>query len=214
MPTCWGVFIALCVIQRTEFQEQGLTLEEWLPSAWITDTVPRRCPYIPQMGDEVHTADLLLHTWTTCLLAPKTEAEVLHSNTIRSVEQGKTRGTSPVIGRWCQVRVKKSISITEKTQVLFFCVFEMIYVHACVSVQVYYFRQGHEAYVEMAKQKKIYSINPKKQPWHKMELRVRSSLTKTDLRLSEKRHHSLHPMFLEIYIVSSLVCPQPLRRSP
>uniref|UniRef100_A0A673B5X0 Pleckstrin homology domain interacting protein n=1 Tax=Sphaeramia orbicularis TaxID=375764 RepID=A0A673B5X0_9TELE len=74
--------------QRTEFQEQGLTLEEWLPSSWITDTVPRRCPYIPQMGDEV-----------------------------------------------------------------------------------YYFRQGHEAYVEMAKQKKIYSINPKKQPWHKMELR-------------------------------------------
>ncbi|KAM9355467.1 PH-interacting protein [Pholidichthys leucotaenia] len=74
--------------KTTEFQEQGLTLEEWLPSAWITDAVPRRSPYIPQMGDEV-----------------------------------------------------------------------------------YYFRQGHEAYVEMAKQKKIYSINPKKQPWHKMELR-------------------------------------------
>ncbi|KAG7460831.1 hypothetical protein MATL_G00203080 [Megalops atlanticus] len=71
-----------------ELQEQGLTLEEWLPSAWITDTVPRRCPFIPQMGDEV-----------------------------------------------------------------------------------YYFRQGHEAYVEMAKKNKIFSINPKKQPWHKMELR-------------------------------------------
>uniref|UniRef100_A0A674NUF8 Pleckstrin homology domain interacting protein n=1 Tax=Takifugu rubripes TaxID=31033 RepID=A0A674NUF8_TAKRU len=71
-----------------EKSKVGLTLEEWLPSAWITDTVPRRSPYIPQMGDEV-----------------------------------------------------------------------------------YYFRQGHEAYVEMAKQKKIYSINPKKQPWHKMELR-------------------------------------------
>lgn len=42
-----------CAIQRSELQEQGLTLEEWLPSAWITDTVPRRCPYIPQMGDEV-----------------------------------------------------------------------------------------------------------------------------------------------------------------
>uniref|UniRef100_A0A8K9WRZ3 Bromo domain-containing protein n=1 Tax=Oncorhynchus mykiss TaxID=8022 RepID=A0A8K9WRZ3_ONCMY len=74
--------------KRVEFQEEGLTLEEWLPSAWITDTVPRRCPYIPQMGDEV-----------------------------------------------------------------------------------YYFRQGHEAYVEMTKQNQIYSINPKKQPWHKMELR-------------------------------------------
>ncbi|KAK5880368.1 hypothetical protein CesoFtcFv8_023403 [Champsocephalus esox] len=74
--------------KRSDLQEQGLTLEEWLPSAWITDTVPRRCPYIPQMGDEL-----------------------------------------------------------------------------------YYFRQGHEAYVEMARQKKIYSINPKKQPWQKMELR-------------------------------------------
>ncbi|KAI4900691.1 hypothetical protein NFI96_033776, partial [Prochilodus magdalenae] len=76
-----------------EFQEQGLTLEEWLPSAWITDTVPRRCPFTPQMGDEV-----------------------------------------------------------------------------------YYFRQGHEAYVEMAKKNKIFSINPKKQPWHKMELREQELL--------------------------------------
>uniref|UniRef100_A0A4W4HHB1 Bromo domain-containing protein n=1 Tax=Electrophorus electricus TaxID=8005 RepID=A0A4W4HHB1_ELEEL len=76
--------------QRKEKQEKdgGLTLEEWLPSPWITDTTPRRCPFTPQMGDEV-----------------------------------------------------------------------------------YYFRQGHEAYVEMAKKNKIYSINPKKQPWHKMELR-------------------------------------------
>lgn len=72
-------------------------------------------------------------------------------------------------------------------------------------VQVYYFRQGHEAYVEMAKQKKIYSINPKKQPWHKMELRVRNSLTKMDLRLSEERQCSLDPMYLEIYIVSLFV---------
>ncbi|XP_031437768.1 LOW QUALITY PROTEIN: PH-interacting protein [Clupea harengus] len=71
-----------------EMREQGLTLEEWLPSPWITDTVPRRCPFTPQMGDEV-----------------------------------------------------------------------------------YYFRQGHEAYVEMAKSNRIFSINPKKQPWHKMELR-------------------------------------------
>ncbi|GAB5571679.1 PH-interacting protein isoform X1 [Prionailurus iriomotensis] len=71
-----------------ELTENGLTLEEWLPSTWITDTLPRRCPFVPQMGDEV-----------------------------------------------------------------------------------YYFRQGHEAYVEMARKNKIYSINPKKQPWHKMELR-------------------------------------------
>uniref|UniRef100_A0A8C2EN67 PH-interacting protein n=1 Tax=Cyprinus carpio TaxID=7962 RepID=A0A8C2EN67_CYPCA len=72
---------------------QGLTLEEWLPSAWITDTMPRRCPFTPQMGDEV-----------------------------------------------------------------------------------YYFHQGHEAYVEMAKKNKIFSINPKKQPWNKLELREQELL--------------------------------------
>uniref|UniRef100_A0A671S7W9 PH-interacting protein n=1 Tax=Sinocyclocheilus anshuiensis TaxID=1608454 RepID=A0A671S7W9_9TELE len=72
---------------------KGLTLEEWLPSAWITDTMPRRCPFTPQMGDEV-----------------------------------------------------------------------------------YYFRQGHEAYVEMAKKNKIFSINPKKQPWQKLELREQELL--------------------------------------
>uniref|UniRef100_A0A672NBF9 PH-interacting protein n=1 Tax=Sinocyclocheilus grahami TaxID=75366 RepID=A0A672NBF9_SINGR len=76
-----------------ELQNQGLTLEEWLPSAWITDTMPRRCPFTPQMGDEV-----------------------------------------------------------------------------------YYFRQGHEAYVEMTKKNKIVSINPKKQPWHKLELREQELL--------------------------------------
>lgn len=60
--------------------------------------------------------------------------------------------------------------------------------------QLYYFRQGHEAYVEMAKQKKIYSINPKKQPWHKMELRVRDRfdrLASRRLRTSRHRAHAL-----------------------
>ncbi len=66
VQNCYWLFILLCVIQRTELQEQGLTLEEWLPSAWITDTVPRRCPYIPQMGDEVHAACFCYSVLTTC----------------------------------------------------------------------------------------------------------------------------------------------------
>lgn len=43
-----------------ELTENGLTLEEWLPSTWITDTLPRRCPFVPQMGDEVHL-NFLIH---------------------------------------------------------------------------------------------------------------------------------------------------------
>uniref|UniRef100_A0A8C2HAZ9 PH-interacting protein n=1 Tax=Cyprinus carpio TaxID=7962 RepID=A0A8C2HAZ9_CYPCA len=76
-----------------ELQNKGLTLEEWLPSAWITDTMPRRCPFTPQKNNEV-----------------------------------------------------------------------------------YYLGEGHEAYVEMAKKNKIFSINPKKQPWQKLELREQELL--------------------------------------
>lgn len=39
--------------------------------------------------------------------------------------------------------------------------------------QVIYFRQGHEAYVEAVNRSELYPINLEKQPWKKMELRVR-----------------------------------------
>uniref|UniRef100_A0A7N6B8V7 Bromo domain-containing protein n=1 Tax=Anabas testudineus TaxID=64144 RepID=A0A7N6B8V7_ANATE len=31
----------------------GLDAEEWLPPSWIMDTIPRRSPFVPQMGDEL-----------------------------------------------------------------------------------------------------------------------------------------------------------------
>uniref|UniRef100_A0A674MR87 Bromodomain and WD repeat domain containing 3 n=1 Tax=Takifugu rubripes TaxID=31033 RepID=A0A674MR87_TAKRU len=31
----------------------GLNPEEWLPPSWIMETVPRRSPFVPQMGDEL-----------------------------------------------------------------------------------------------------------------------------------------------------------------
>ncbi|CAL1573733.1 unnamed protein product [Knipowitschia caucasica] len=32
---------------------QGLNAEEWLPPSWIMETIPRRSPFVPQMGDEL-----------------------------------------------------------------------------------------------------------------------------------------------------------------
>ncbi|XP_067852945.1 bromodomain and WD repeat-containing protein 3 isoform X2 [Heptranchias perlo] len=32
---------------------EGEPSEEWIPPAWIRDTIPRRSPFVPQMGDEV-----------------------------------------------------------------------------------------------------------------------------------------------------------------
>lgn len=40
-------------------------------------------------------------------------------------------------------------------------------------LQVIYFRQGHEAYVEAVSRTELYPINLDRQPWKKMELRVR-----------------------------------------
>lgn len=39
-------------------------------------------------------------------------------------------------------------------------------------LQVIYFRQGHEAYVEAVRRSDLYAINLDKQPWKKMHLRV------------------------------------------
>ncbi|XP_078512965.1 bromodomain and WD repeat-containing protein 1 isoform X2 [Lissotriton helveticus] len=38
------------VTEQSENQEVSST---WQPSAWITDTMPRKSPFVPQMGDEV-----------------------------------------------------------------------------------------------------------------------------------------------------------------
>lgn len=46
--------------------------------------------------------------------------------------------------------------------------------------QVIYFRQGHEAYVEAVSRSELYPINLDKQPWKKMDLRVRSRSYKFD----------------------------------
>uniref|UniRef100_A0A672N8L5 Bromodomain and WD repeat domain containing 1 n=1 Tax=Sinocyclocheilus grahami TaxID=75366 RepID=A0A672N8L5_SINGR len=64
---------------------------EFRPSAWITDVIPRKSPFVPQMGDEI-----------------------------------------------------------------------------------IYFRQGHEAYLDAVCRTNLYPINLDRQPWKKMELRVRS----------------------------------------
>lgn len=50
----------------------------------------------------------------------------------------------------------------------------MLWICVCVCCQVIYFRQGHEAYVETVSRGNLYPINSDKQPWKKMELRVRN----------------------------------------
>lgn len=58
---------------------------------------------------------------------------------------------------------------------------QLIYVqtHCCYLyplfwTQVIYFRQGHEAYVDAVGRMNLYPINLDKQPWKKMQLRVRA----------------------------------------
>ena len=45
-----------------------------------------------------------------------------------------------------------------------------------VVLQLIYFKQGHQAYVRAVRRAKAYSINPQKQPWNRLDLRVRSSV--------------------------------------
>lgn len=38
---------------------EGEPSEEWLAPQWILDTIPRRSPFVPQMGDEVMSIAIL-----------------------------------------------------------------------------------------------------------------------------------------------------------
>lgn len=44
-----------------------------------------------------------------------------------------------------------------------------------VLLQLIYFKQGHQAYVRAVRRAKAYSINPQKQPWNRLNLRVKHS---------------------------------------
>lgn len=43
-------------------------------------------------------------------------------------------------------------------------------------LQLIYFKQGHQAYVRAVRRAKAYSINPQKQPWNRLNLRVRHTV--------------------------------------
>ncbi|MEQ2184563.1 hypothetical protein GOODEAATRI_009242 [Goodea atripinnis] len=43
-----------------------LNAEEWLPPSWIMETIPRRSPFVPQMGDEVRSFPLTLNKAAHC----------------------------------------------------------------------------------------------------------------------------------------------------
>lgn len=53
-------------------------------------------------------------------------------------------------------------------------------------LQLIYFKQGHQAYGNAVRRAKAYSINPQKQAWNKLNLRVRQSL---------REHTNLSPQF-------------------
>lgn len=101
---------------------------EFRPSAWITDFIPRKSPFVPQMGDEVCSRAVgRLFTFTS-----------LQMDFFLHTRSGPRRSSD-----------------------------------AASVLQVIYFRQGHEAYVEAVSRTELYPINLDKQPWKKMELRVR-----------------------------------------
>lgn len=44
---------------------------------------------------------------------------------------------------------------------------------SALCLQLIYFKQGHQAYVRAVRRAKTYSVNLQKQPWNRLNLRVR-----------------------------------------
>lgn len=58
---------------------------EFRPSAWITDVIPRKSPFVPQMGDEVraiHRLLLLLFLFTVYITKRKKKPLTLFSKSL------------------------------------------------------------------------------------------------------------------------------------
>lgn len=68
-----------------------------------------------------------------------------------------------------EVRAETSQSVCRKAKLLLLRGF---LVNKRFPLQVIYFRQGHEAYIEAVRRNNIYELNPNKEPWRKMDLRV------------------------------------------
>lgn len=90
-------------------------------------------------------------------------------------------GSLPLFPRWAMRSVLRMLEDCIYTDTVQTLQLECSHAHVSVPVssdsvpvlQVIYFRQGHEAYVEAVSRNELYPINLDKQPWKKMELRVR-----------------------------------------
>lgn len=45
--------------------------------------------------------------------------------------------------------------------------------------EVVYFRQGHQAYIDAIRRKKVYDLGPRSEPWAKINLRVNTKFRST-----------------------------------
>lgn len=69
-----------------------------------------------------------------------------------------------------------------------------------------YFRQGHEAYVEAVSRSELYHINLEKQPWKRMELRVRRGTNKIKIIKNfpvDDEFGGVHKMLLPAKVLQS-----------
>lgn len=69
--------------------------------------------------------------------------------------------------------LKVNIATGTKNRKICTLLFQVNNFRGFLFLQVIYFRQGHEAYIEAVRKNNIYELNPHKEPWRKMVLRVR-----------------------------------------
>lgn len=77
---------------------------------------------------------------------------------------------TPLSIRATDGRRSETSDVDLKTTTLHFIKFNLI---SPALVQLIYFKQGHQAYMRAVRRAKAYSINPQKQPWNRLNLRVR-----------------------------------------
>ena len=140
--------------------------EQYRPSSWLTEVEPKSSPYYPQVGDAVSgvigeesipslipeqcsdttlilCGDVLGHFWQ-CILVP-----AAHSTYVRLCSLMRAPNCGGVI---------HTLHFGTHASFLF--------------LQVMYFRQGHEQYLQEVRKEQVFSTRGMQLPWQHFDLRV------------------------------------------
>ena len=159
--------------------------EQYRPSSWLTEVEPKSSPYYPQVGDAV--SRVICEESISSLIPEQCSEEVhcavqyWHINLKCNMVLHLSILCGDILGHLCQCIL---VPAAHSTYVRLCSLMHAAYcggvihtlhfgTHALfLFLQVMYFRQGHEQYLQEVRKEQVFSTRGMQLPWQHFDLRV------------------------------------------